>query len=84
MHNGRFRSFADTNSHAARVFRYFPDMAERKTRWCTVKEAADEVGVDERTMRRWCNDQRVEAQLNPGGKTWQVKCYVDDGQPVQK
>ena len=59
-------------------------MADRRTRWCTTKEVADELGVDERTVRRWCNQQLIDAMLTPGGKIWRVRCYVDDGQPVRK
>lgn len=72
------------NSLATRTNRYFPDMPSISFVWKSCKEVAEEMSVNERTVRRWCARGEVEAELLPGGKDWRVKCRESDGFPVRK
>lgn len=58
--------------HATRC--YFSRMAH----WVSVKEAASAADVDEETVRRWCRQGLVDAQLTPGGGRWRVRLGADD------
>lgn len=40
----------------------------RKCRWVSPKEAAEELGVSERTVTRWIADGRFPGKKQPGGK----------------
>ena len=53
----------------------------QRRRLVATKEVAENLGVNERTVRRWCQRHEVDAVLTPGGKLWRV--WVDaDGVPV--
>lgn len=61
-------------------------MAGEKTvepKWVSPKEAASAAGVDERTVRRWCQKGKVEAKLTPSGKNWRIR-LDEDGFPVRR
>jgi excisionase family DNA binding protein len=44
-----------------------PDVAPGTTRWLSLGPAAQLVGVDPDTLRRWADEGRVEAWTTPGG-----------------
>jgi excisionase family DNA binding protein len=52
-------------------------MTPSKKRLVAAKEAAETLGVAERTVRRWCQRHEVQAVLTPGGAgRWRV--WVDE------
>ena len=57
-------------------------MAHEKQRLVSAKELAEHLGVNERTVRRWCQRHEVRAVLLPGDRLWRV--YVNEhGEPVR-
>ena len=57
-------------------------MSDEEKTWRSSKEVASSIGVNERTVRRWCEKGKVEAKLTPSGKNWRI--VVVDGFPVRK
>lgn len=58
-------------------------MAAADFEWKSPKEVAELLDVDEKTVRRWCANQKVEAELTPSGAGWRIKCRAEDGYPVR-
>lgn len=54
-----------------------------KFRFVSAKEVAATLGVDERTVRRWCAKHEVDCVLTPGNKLWRVK-VDEEGVPVRR
>ena len=52
-------------------------------RFVTVKEAADAAGVHEKTIRRWCYAQLIDARVTPSGAQWRI-AVDEDGFPVRR
>lgn len=59
------------------------DMATAEFEWKSPKEVAEIVGVDEKTVRRWCGKGLIDAELTPDNASWRIKCRAKDGFPVR-
>lgn len=53
------------------------------SRYVSVKEAASGAGVHPKTVRRWAQQQLVEAVITPSGSQWRI-LVDDDGFPVRR